>query len=53
MFTPISQLMVRENSGVNPSTMAMASFAAQPIENANPHAKTTGNKCYRCGEPGH
>ena len=53
MFTPRSQPMARENSGVNQSTVAIASSAAQPIVNANPYARPTGNKCYRCGEPGH
>ena len=45
--------MARENSGVNQPIVAVASSAAQPIANANPYAKTPGNKCYRCGEPGH
>ena len=53
MFTPRSQPRVRENSGVNQSTMAVAGSAAQPIANANPYVRPTGNKCYRCGEPGH
>ena len=53
MFTPRSQPMVRENNGVNQSTVAVAGSAAQPIANANPYARPTGNKCYRCGEPGH
>ncbi|XP_023873831.1 uncharacterized protein LOC111986436 [Quercus suber] len=53
MFTPRSQLVVRENSGVNQSTVAVAGPAAQSITNANPYARPTGNKCYRCGEPGH
>ena len=53
MFTPRSQPVARENSGVNQSTVAVAGSAAQPIVNANPYARPTGNKCYRCGEPGH
>ena len=53
MFTPRSQPMARENSGVNQSTVAIAGSVAQPIANANPYARPTGNKCYRCGEPGH
>nr|XP_023923494.1 uncharacterized protein LOC112034904 [Quercus suber] len=53
MFTPRSQPMVRENSGVNQSTVAVAGSASQPIANASPYARPTGNKCYRCGEPGH
>ena len=53
MFTPRSQPVARENSGVNQSTMAVAGFAAQPIVNANPYARATGNKSYRCGESGH
>ena len=31
--------------------MAVASSVAQPIANANPYARPTGNKCYRCREP--
>ena len=53
MFTPRSQPVARENSGVNQSTVAVAGSTAQPIANANPYARPTGNKCYRCGEPGH
>ena len=53
MFTPQSQPMVRENSGVNQSTVAVVGPAAQPIANANPYARPIGNKCYRCREPGH
>ena len=53
MFTPRSQPMARENSGVNQPTVAVAGLAAQPIANANPYARPTGNKCYRCGEPRH
>ena len=53
MFTPRSQPVARENSGVNQSTMAVAGFATQPISNANPYARATGNKCYRCRESGH
>ena len=45
--------MVRENSGVNQSTVAVVGPAAQPIANANPYARPIGNKCYRCREPGH
>ena len=45
--------MARENSGVNQPTVAVAGSTAQPIANANPYARLTGNKCYRCGEPGH
>ena len=45
--------MARENSGVNQPTVAVAGFVAQPIANANPYARPTGNKCYRCREPGH
>ena len=33
--------------------MAVAGSAAQPIANANPYARPTGNKCYRCRELGH
>ena len=44
MFTPQSQLMVWENSGVNQSTVAVADFVAQLIVNANPYARLTGNK---------
>ena len=53
MFTPRSQLVDRENSGVNQSTMAVAGSAAQPIANANPYARPTGNKHYKCREQGH
>ena len=53
MFTPWSQLMVKENGGVNQSIVVVAGFVAQPIANANPYARPTGNKCYRCREPGH
>ena len=53
MFTPRSQPVAKENSGVNQSTVAVAGFAAQPIANANPYARATGNKCYRCRESGH
>ena len=53
MFTPRSQPVVRENSCVNQSTVAIAGSAAQPIANANPYARPTENKCYRCEEPGH
>ena len=53
MFTPLSQPVVRENSGVNQSTVTVAGSAAQPIVNSNPYARPTGNKCYRCGEPRH
>ena len=53
MFTPQSQLVVKENSGVNQSTVVVVSSTAQPIANANPYARPTGNKCYRCGEPRH
>ena len=52
MFTPRSQPVARENSGVNQSTVAVASSAAQPIANAF-YARSTGNKCYRCRELGH
>ena len=45
--------MAKKSSGVNQSTVAVAGSAAQPIANANPYARPTGNKCYRCGEPGH
>ena len=45
--------MVRENGGVNKSTVVVASFAAQSIANANPYARPTGNKWYRYGEPRH
>ena len=44
MFMPRSQPMVRENGGVNKSTVVVASFAAQSIANANPYARPTGNK---------
>ena len=53
MFTPRSQLVARGNSGVNQSIVAVAGSAAQPIANANTYARPIGNKCYRCGEPGH
>ena len=53
MFTPRSQPVARENSGVNQSTVAVAGSTAQPIANANPYARPTGNKCYRCGESVH
>ena len=53
MFTPRSQPLARENSGVNQSTVAIASSAAQPIANANPYTRPIGNKRYRCEEPGH
>ena len=53
MFTPRSQPVPRENSGVNQPTVAVAGSAAQPIANANPYDRPTGNKCYRCEEPGH
>ena len=52
MFTLRSQPVVKENSGVNPSTVAVAGSAVQPIANTNPYARPTRNKCYRCGEPG-
>ena len=53
MFTPRSQPVAKKSSGVNQSTVAVAGSAAQPIANANPYARPTGNKCYKCGEPGH
>ena len=53
MFTPQSQPMVRENSGINQSIVAVAGSTVQPIANANPYVRPTGNKCYRYGEPGH
>ena len=53
IFTPQSQLVVRENSSVNQSTMAVAGFVAQPIVNVNPYARPTRNKCYKCREPRH
>ena len=53
MFTPRSQPVARENNGVNQSTVAVVGSAAQLIANANPYARPTRNKCYRCGEPGH
>ena len=53
MFTPRSQPVARENNGVNQSIVAVAGSAAQPIANANPYARLTGNKCYRCEELGH
>ena len=45
--------MVKENSGVNQSTMAVVGTVARSIANANPYAKPTRNKCYRCGELGY
>ena len=51
MFTPRSQPVARENSDVNLPTVTGS--AAQPIANASPYARPTGNKCYRCEEPGH
>ncbi|XP_030941580.1 uncharacterized protein LOC115966493 [Quercus lobata] len=53
MFTPRSQPVVRENSGVNQSIVAVVGSAAQSIANANHYSRPTRNKCYRCGEPGH
>ena len=53
MFTPRSQPVARESSGVNQSIVAIVGSTAQPIANANPYARQTRNKCYRCGEPGH
>ncbi|KAL0016068.1 hypothetical protein SO802_003137 [Lithocarpus litseifolius] len=53
MFTPRSQPVVRENSSVNQSIVAIASFVVQSIANTNPYAKPTGNKCYVCKELGH
>ena len=53
MFTPRSQLVARENSGVNQSIVAVAGSTTQLIANANPYVRLTGNKRYRCGEPGH
>ena len=53
MFTPWSQLVVRENSGVNQSPVVVAGSTAQPIVNANPYARPTRNKCYKCSELGH
>ena len=53
MFTPRSQPVARENSGVNQPIVAVTGSAAQPIVNSNPYARPTGNKCYRCGEPRH
>ena len=44
MFTPRSQHVARENSGINQSIVAVAGSAAQPIANANPYARPTGNK---------
>ena len=45
--------MVRESSGVNQSTVAVAGFVVQSPVNTNLYAKPTRNKCYRCGEPRH
>ena len=53
MFTPRSQPVARENNGVNQSIVVVAGSTAQPIANANPYARLTGNKCYRCEELGH
>ena len=53
MFTPRSQPVARENSGVNQSKVVVAGSAAQPIANTNPYARPTGNKCYKCEELGH
>ena len=53
MFTPRSQPVARENSGVNQPTVAITGSATQPIANANPYARPIGNKCYKCREPRH
>ena len=53
MFTPQSQLVVKENSGVNQSTVVVVGSTAQPIANANPYARPIGNKCYKCRELRH
>ena len=53
MFMPQSQPVIRENSGVDQSAMAVAGSATQPIVNANPYARPIENKCYRCRESGH
>ena len=53
MFTPRSKPVVRENSGVNQFTVAVAGSVAQLIANANPYARPTRNKCYKYGEPRH
>ena len=45
--------MVRENSGVNQSIVAVAGSVAQPIVYTKSYARLTGNKCYKCGELGH
>ena len=52
-FTPQSQPVVRENSSVNQSTVAVAGSAIQPTANTNPYSQPTGNGCYRYGELGH
>ena len=45
--------MLRENSGINQSTVVVAGSVAQSIANTNPYARPTRNKCYKCKELGH
>ena len=33
--------------------VAVTGSVAQLIANTNPYSRPTGNKCYKCGEPGH
>ena len=53
MFIPRSQPVVRENNGVIQSIMAVIGSTGQLIANANPYARPTKNKCYKCGELGY
>ena len=45
--------MVKENIGINQSIVAVASFVAQLVANANPFAMPIRNKCYKCKERRH